>query len=778
MSRLSAPWKAIGLFASVWLLAAAAFSIPRLEAAGPFSDRERGHWAFQPVTRPPVPAARHAELVRNPIDAFLLDRLEAAGLTLAAPASRRDLFRRAKLDLLGLPPTPEEMDDFLADDSPDAYERRIDGWLASPHYGEHWGRMWLDVVRYAETAGYNADPFRPNAWKYRDYVIASFNADKPFDRFLDEQIAGDELFPDDPDAVIGSGYTLLWPDESNASNIPLARQDALNDLTANVGAAFLGLSLGCAQCHDHKFDPLPQADFYRLQAFFAGLIRRDEAAIGTTDQLVAYRQELDRWLADSAAPRNELHDLELPARRKAAGERRMRFPPLILEVLDTLPEKRTVYQRQLAFWSERQLEIKEADIAANLTPEQRDRRSELKRALADWESRRPKPPAHLAGMLAGEAEAVPPQTFLLAAGSYDKPVTEVEPGFLSILSTSENTTAAIAAPHPHTSGRRSALAHWLSDPRNPLVPRVIVNRIWQGHFGLGLVENANDFGFQTAPPTHPDLLNWLTAEFLAGSPSDAALAEPQPAGSLGPWSLKRLHRQIMTSAAYRQSTERAAGAPEGADPGNRLYGHFPRRRLSAESLRDALLAVSGRLNRTLSGPSVLPELPKDFNKREAWKVSTDAAARCRRSIYILSKRNLPYPLLEVFDLPDMHESCARRSETTVAPQALMLLNSELILDYAQSFAGRLLLENPQAEFDRVIRDAYRIAFAREVTDDERALSAAFLEHQQSLAAARIADGQPLLIPHSFPKFLDPPRAAALVDFCHALLNTSEFLYVD
>jgi hypothetical protein len=357
-------------------------------------------------------------------------------------------------------------------------------------------------------------------------------------------------------------------------------------------------------------------------------------------------------------------------------------------------------------------------------------------------------------------------------------VAELDPGFLSVLSAGESTAARVTAPHAHTSGRRSALAHWLSDSRNPLVPRVIVNRIWQGHFGRGLVENANDFGTQTGPPTHPALLDWLTSEFIATTPDSAAPSTQGPAGSRTAWSLKRLHRLIVTSAAYRQSTTRAAGEPPDADPGNRLYGHFPRRRLSAESLRDALLAVSGRLNRALRGPGVSPELPNGFSKREAWKVSSDPADRARRSIYILSKRNLPYPLLEVFDLPDMHESCARRTQTTVAPQALMLLNSELVLDYAQSFAGRLLRDNPQAEFDRAIRDAYRLAFAREVADDELTLAVRFLENQKSLAATRRAAGQPLLIPRAFPKFLDPARAAALVDFCHALLNASEFLYVD
>jgi hypothetical protein len=346
-------------------------------AADRFTEQERGHWSFQPVARPAVPGVRHAERVGNSIDAFLLRRLEAAGLTFAPEAQKRELLRRVKFDLVGLPPTPAEVDRYLADESPGAYERLVDRLLASPHYGEHWGRMWLDVVRYAETAGFNADPLRPNAWKFRDYVISSFNADKPFDRFIEEQIAGDELFPDDPQAVIGSGYTLMWPDESNSSNVLLSRQDALNDLTGNVGAVFLGVSIGCAQCHDHKFDPLPQQDFYRLQAFFSGLVRRDDAAIGTNEQLLAHRRDLDRWLADSAPARDELRRLEHDARMKLAAERRMKFPQVVLDAIDCPPEQRTTMQRQLAFYTERQIEIKETEILANLSADQKERRVEL-----------------------------------------------------------------------------------------------------------------------------------------------------------------------------------------------------------------------------------------------------------------------------------------------------------------------------------------------------------------------------------------------------------------
>jgi hypothetical protein len=325
-----------------------------------------------------------------------------------------------------------------------------------------------------------------------------------------------------------------------------------------------------------------------------------------------------------------------------------------------------------------------------------------------------------------------------------------------------------------------------------LPPRVIVNRIWQGHFGRGLVDNANDFGTQTPAPSHPELLDWLASEFLRPSAPTSSKSEirnptseiPHPKSQILPgWRLKTLHRVLMTSAAYRQSTDRQGASiapPHGyeIDPGNRLYWHFDRRRLTAESIRDAFLSVAGRLDTTVLGPSVFPELPSDFSKREAWKVSPGAADRSRRSIYIHAKRNLPYPLLEAFDLPDMHESCARRTQTTVAPQALMLLNSDVVLEYARAFAGRLLHDNPHAEIRRLVGTAYQLAFGREATDDEFAAAESFIARQQSLIELERPAGRPLLLPKGFPKFLDPPLAAAITDFCHALMNANEFVYVD
>lgn len=717
----------------------------------------------------------------TPSTRFFWPGWKKKGLSFAAPASKRDLIRRVKFDLLGLPPTPQEIDEFLADPAPDAYERLIERFLASPHYGEHWGRHWLDLVRYAETAGYNADPLRPLAWQYRDYVIRALNDDTPYDRFVQEQIAGDELFPENPQAALATGYILLWPDESNASNILQARQDALNDLTGNVGAVFLGVSIGCAQCHDHKFDPLPQKDFYRLQAFFSGVLRGEKAPLGTQQQLADYHRESALWFEQTAPVRDELHRLEQAARVKAAGDRRMKFPAVVLDAVDTMPVNRTVFQRQLAFWSERQLEIKEEVVAKALTDEQKQRRVELQKQLAEWEKKKPLPPAEIAGMVVEEAAVVPPPTHRLATGSYDKPLEEVAPGFLSVLFPTGGSDAQIVSPRAQMSGRRTALARWLTDPANPLPSRVIVNRIWQQHFGRGLVSNANDFGTQTAPPTHPELLDWLAAEFVnpTRAPSTANDARSAPR----PWSLKTLHRLILTSAAYRQEADpplagQEVSRGEEVDPANRLYWHFDRRRLTAESIRDSFLSIAGVIETKMYGPSVHPELPPNFHKREEWKVSANPSDRHRRSLYIHSKRNLPYPMLDAFDLPDMHESCARRTQTTVAPQALMLLNSELVLEYAQSFAGRLLADNPHAELEPLIKLAYRLAFGREATQEEQEAATSFIAHQQSLIESEHPAGQPLLLPRGFPKFLDPALGAAITDFCHALMNANEFVYVD
>ena len=719
----------------------------------PFTPQQQSHWAFQPIQRPEVPRISELSRALNEVDAFLLTRLQAAGLSYSPPADKRTLLRRAKFDLLGLPPTPDEFETFLADEAPGAYERLIDRLLASPHLGEAWGRDWLDLVRFAETSGYNADTPRPLAYKYRDYVIRALNDDRPYDRFLAEQLAGDELFPDDAEAIIAAGYNRLWPDESNATDILLARQDALNDLTANVGAAFLGLSIGCAQCHDHKFDPLLQADFYSLEAYFAGIVPEDHVPLGDGGQLAEYRNSLTTWRLDTARLCDEIHAIEQAARAKAGSVKRLKFPDVVLAAIDAAPESRTAYQRQLVFWSERQIIVDDKQLTAQMSDADRQRWSESCESLATRQADKPQPPHWLEAMTVAELPDDLPPTHLLAGGSYQQPLDEVQPAPPRVLAAA-NSTAQIQPPRPGTSGRRAALARWMTSPENPLVARVIVNRIWQGHFGRGLVENANDFGTQTPAPAQPELLDWLAGEFVRQG-----------------WSMKAIHRLIMTSNAYRQSAEADGAArtvAEQVDPNNSLFWHSPRHRLSAERIRDALLAASGELDQTMYGPGVRPELPPNYNKREKWDLSPSAADRNRRSVYIYAKRNLPFPMLQAFDLPDMHESCARRAHTTTPPQALALLNDERVLEASRHFAQWLIRDCGETDLNTVTRRAYEAAFGRQPTSDETAAAVEFMRAQRDLVASEedSASGA------------GNASTAAVSDFCHALLNANEFLYVE
>jgi len=745
---------------------------PTPEAAPPTSD----HWSYRPVQRPEIPSVKNSNQVNTPIDAFLLRRLEQEGLSFSPEASRTELVRRVYFDLLGIPPQPAQIDAFLNDPAENAYERLLDKLLASPHYGERWGRIWLDAVRYADTAGFNADPLRPFAWKYRDYVIRALNEDTPYDRFIAEQLAGDELYPENEQAWIATGFCRLMPDESNASDVLLARQEILNDATGVVGSVILGQSLACAQCHDHKFDPLTQKDFYRLQAFFAGLVPLERANVGTAEERDAFHKQEADWLQNHRAAYVELHRLESAAYTKAYGEKRLRFPEIMWEAYLTYPDDRTAFQRQMLFFTERQIrgEIKEEQMLAAMMPEEQNRFKELRAEMKQLDQQRPHPNRRIDAMTASEVADIPP-TYLLGGGSYQQREEEVQPGFPAVLNVSfESKEPRIEKSPAGTSGRRTALVNWLFAEQNPLTARVMANRIWQGHFGRGLVDNANDFGTQTPTPSHPELLDWIAQEFA--TPAWEGIADAKPK-----WSIKRLHKLIMLSSAYRQ-TSRAI--PENIspalqkDPANRHYWRFPRHRLDAESLRDSLLAVSDSLNEKMFGPPIHPPLPPVFGKRDAWPLSKDPDEQRRRSVYILAKRNMPYPLLATFDLPDMHESCARRAATTTGLQALFLLNSETVLECAQRLAGKLLSQHGGNDPPSLIRDAYRRALGREPTDAELRLATDFLTNQQTLIAQRTAKGEQILMPIGAPLVIEPSWNAACVDFCHALLNLNEFLYVD
>ena len=734
---------------------AAGFSWPlgSAEAEKSFTPAQRKYWAFQPVVKPAVPAVKNKAWVRNPIDAFILAKLEERKIRPAARADKINLIRRATLDLTGLPPRPEDVDAFLADKSPRSFERVVDRLLASAQYGQRWARHWLDLARYAESEGFKSDETRPHVWRYRDYVIDSFNQDKPYDRFVKEQIAGDELWPESPEAWVATGFNRHFPDESNARNLRQRRQEILNDITDTVGAVFLGMTYACARCHDHKFDPILQKDYYRLQAFFAATRAQDDIALVAAEEKEKHGRQLSQWEEKTKDFRAEMNALVEPQLKRQYEEAFAKFPEEIQESVNTPPEQRTAFQWQMFYKVKPQLTFDPNDAAKRLKGEERKQWEQAKSQLASFTALHPGdlPLASAVTDVGREA----PKTFTLSIGVYDAPMKEVEPGFLSILDPSPAKISPAA--NPNTTGRRVALAQWLTDSQNPLAPRVMANRLWHYHFGRGLAGTPSDFGMMGEPPTHPRLLDWLASTFVANR-----------------WSMKSMHRLIMLSNTYQQSSINASAA-SGAS--HRLFAHYPRRRLEGEAIRDSILAVSGELNPKMGGPSVFPELPPGLTTRGGWKASEEAAERNRRSVYVFVRRNMRFPMFEAFDMPDTHESCARRIVTTTAPQALVLLNSKQVLQAAQAFAGRLF---DQAGKDRKgqVDFAYRLAYSRPPTAAERDTALTFLSTHKPIVEERVAEQKPLALPARMPEGVEPAEAATLVDFCHMLLNSNEFVYLN
>src|SRR5436190_16669604 len=552
-----------------------------LFAAETFTQRQRDFWSFQKVKDQPPPAVRDTGWAKNAIDRFVLAKLEAKGLKPSPPADKATLLRRATFDLIGLPPTPKELQAFLADNSPQAFEKVVDRLLASPQYGERWGRHWLDLARFAESEGFKADEPRPNAWRYRDYVIRSFNADKPYDRFVQEQIAGDELWPDDPQARVATGFHRHYPDESNARNLFQRRQEILDDITDTTGAVFIGLTYGCARCHNHKFDPILHADYYRLQAFFANTAASDHISMLKASQLVEFQSRKAVWEAKTSEIRAQMSAVVAPEKKKAADEYFEKYPP---EIQAMILKPATPYAWQMVAKSKPYLETTDEEASKLLKGEAKKKYEALKAQLADFTDIDPGPLPE--GMGVADLGREAPATHILAVGNYDRPKEEVQPGFLTLL---DPGNAKIVPPqNVESTGRRTALAKWLTDPENPLTPRVMANRIWYYHFGRGIAGTPSDFGVMGERPTHPELLDWLTREFIRGG-----------------WSIKRMHRLIMTSAVYQQSPAFRKDAAE-VDADNRLLWAFPRQRLDAEAIRDSALWVSGLLNPKAGGPSVFP----------------------------------------------------------------------------------------------------------------------------------------------------------------------------
>src|SRR6266478_1327324 len=578
-----------------------------------FTARQRNYWAFQPVRRSETPAVKRQDWVRNPIDSFILAKLEAKDLGPSPEAGKIELIRRVTFDLIGLPPSDAEVSAFLADRSPGAYEKVVDRLLASAQYGERWARHWLDLARYADSDGFKADHTRPNIWRFRDYVIRAFNSDKPYDGFVREQLAGDELWPDNLDSRIATGFNRHYAEEYNAQNLRQRRQDTLNDITDTVGSVFLGMTFGCARCHDHKFDPILQEDYYKLQAFFANVSAVDDMPLLPADELAEYRRKLKIWEDQTRPIRDQIDALLEPGRKKLMGSRFMAYNPDVQAVVGKPANERTpleqwMYHRTRPFLT--LIDEPEQNLVKN---EDKERYEKLRAELATFSSLYPGELPTASYMTELGREAAPTST--LAVGLIEKPIKTVELGFLTILNAPP---PRIEAPDGlSTTGRRTALANWLVDPANPLTARVMVNRIWHYHFGRGLVSTPSDFGIMGTRPSHAELLDWLAGEFVRGG-----------------WSTKHLHRLIVTSSAYRQS----AGFREDAakiDSSNRLLWRFPRQRMDAEAIRDSSLYLSGLLDFKMGGPGVYPELPAGMQApRGGWDTASGAGDHNRRSIYI------------------------------------------------------------------------------------------------------------------------------------------------
>jgi len=723
---------------------------------------KHGEWPFSPLERPTTPEVNHKDWVRNPIDNFILAELEKKGLEPNPRADKLTLLRRVTFDLTGLAPTPDEQQAFLADESADAYGRIVDRLLGSLRYGERWAQHWLDVVRYAETAGFKKDDLRPVAYKYRDYVIKALNADLPYNRFISQQLAGDELEPDNPEALIATGLSRLYPEETNASNFRLGRQEILDDITDITGVTFLGLTIGCAKCHDHKFDPIRQVDFYRLQAFFTPMIARDDVPAATPQERDEYDRRLAAWEAATKDLRAQIDALLAAKREAALAEALEPFDADTQKAVRTPAEQRSSLDKQLASLAMSTVQRSIDSVPKYLEGELKHKYEELATKLAALEPLRPAPLPST--MSITDAGPLAPSTFRLATGNYQKPLEEVGPGFPLFLGLSEPDIHPATLRRSQTTGRRSALAQWLCRPDHPLTTRVMVNRLWQHHFGEGIIASPNDFGAMGDDPTHPRLLDWLASEFVSRG-----------------WSMKAMHRLILTSATYCQSTSVDPKNPrhvqaQVADPANHLLWHGRRKRLEAEAIRDLLLQMAGQLNLRMYGPSARPELPQSLMvSRYAWDPDSKQQDRNRRSVYVFARRNMRYPMLGAFDPPDMINSCARRSTTTTAPQALTLLNGDFAAAQSRFWAG-VLTSQPSSDAG-LIEAAYVQAYGRRPGADEIQAAERFLalQSEKIAAAGEIA---PSSLPEPVPPDVWPAKAAAIVDFCHALLNSTELLYID
>ena len=733
------------------------------------SDADRQWWAYQSPRRPAIPEVHDLGRVRTPIDAFLLAKLEAANMGFSPEVDRRTLLRRVTFALTGLPPTPAEAEAFLNDPRPDAYERWVDRLLESPRYGERWAQPWLDAAGYSESDGGDGfDPAREDYYHYRDYVIRAFNADKPFDRFVQEQIAGDELAdylgspgmnPELADNLAATGFlrSCVDPTDRPIHSFLPDRYQVLADTITVVNSALMGLTMGCVRCHNHKYDPISHVDYYSLSAIFS-------AAYTPMDWVPARQRSIELATAserEAVRTHNAPLDARLVVLKKQLAELTESFKPRLVQYkLDQLPEalrkdvkaalelreeKRSPIQKYLAETLADHFAFKEEQLPATF-PEYKAMSGPLKVEISSVEANR-----RILPRTRGLTDLGPnPLPFYLQRrGEPYNRGDEVTPNIPAVLASAGKFEVKPPWPGAPTSGRRLAFARWLTNPAHPLTARVFVNRVWQQQFGVGIVATVDNFGRTGSSPSHPELLDWLAMEFVAKG-----------------WSVKNLQKMIVMSSVYRQTSRRSPAGS--ADPDNRLLGRMPLRRLDAESVRDAIHFVSGSLNLKMFGPAV--DVVADA---EGQVVGKHPAEQARRSIYMLHRRSSPLTLLDAFDAPRMTINCTQRRTSTVSSQALLLLNSEEVLNQADRMADRVENESGAVASNR-IELAYRLSLARAPTEAEKEKVARFLDNQ-----ARAYSSGPSVPSTAVPPATSAtPEHRALADFCQVLLNSPEFLYVD
>ena len=758
-----------------WIDEGAVWSAARTTSTGPsaaalaaienrtITAEERNYWAFKLPLKSAVPGGSDGSLV-NPIDRFLDRERRQRGLTIAPRADRYTLVRRAYLDLLGLPPTPAQVDAFVNDRSADAWERLIDTLLASPHYGERYGRLWLDVARYADSGGFEYDVHRPNAWRYRDYVISSFNNDKPYDRFLVEQIAGDEMDGRNNDSLVATGFLRMGPRVLfREKDNPERRYDYLDEMLGTIGKGTLGLTVNCARCHHHKFDPISQKDYYALEAAIFGYVETEVplAPKAEADAYLAKNDAIDQAIAPLKA---EIERLEQPVRdRLQLEEIKRKFPDRIVQIVLKPEPERTPGDALLVTQVLKAAGVRGAQVDRELSADAASRKKELATQIAALQAQRP-PPLPTAEIVTdgdyrssplGEGDdtvscpkcripvpgagpflhkgpgryQVPPSYFLIR-GDVESHGSLMKPGFIEVI-TFGNPPTEIPRPDGRTSGRRLALAQWIASAQNPLTARVIVNRIWQKHFGRGIVSTLENFGKMGDRPTHQELLDWLAVDLMENN-----------------WSLKRLSKLMMMSSAYQMASTFDNAADAQADPGNVYLWRFRPQRLDAEIVRDSILAAGGNINLAVGGEPVFPYIPADIlagQYRGKWANTPDGPAAWRRGVYVYQRRSLPYPMFDTFDHPDLNVTAGARNVSTVPTQALTLLNNPFVLAQAERFAARVREQSsdPAAQ----VSLAYRIALARPASEREVAIGTGLIAKQ------------------------------SLASFTHVVLNLDEFLYM-